>query len=79
MFDSFRLDAVKHISPKFYKEWLDYLNETFHKKFFTVAEYWSTDIKFLNEYLDAMENRVQLFDVPLHHNFYDASKKGKDY
>ena len=29
--DSFRLDAVKHISANFYKEWLDYLNETFKK------------------------------------------------
>lgn len=77
--DSFRLDAVKHISPKFYKEWLDYINETFHKKFFAIAEYWSNDLKFLLEYLDIMENRVQLFDVPLHHNFYLASLKGKDY
>ncbi|MBV9960717.1 MAG: alpha-amylase [Parafilimonas sp.] len=78
-FDSLRLDAVKHISPDFYKEWLDYLNETFQKKFFTVAEYWSSDLHFLHEYLNVMEDRVQLFDVPLHHNLYDASMKGKDY
>jgi alpha-amylase len=77
--DSLRLDAVKHISPQFYKEWLDYLNETFQKNFLTVAEYWSNDLKFLLEYLDAMENRVQLFDVPLHHNLFEASKRGKDY
>lgn len=77
--DSFRLDAVKHISANFYKEWLDYLNQTFKKQFFTVAEYWSSDLKYLHEYLDVMENRVQLFDVPLHHNFFDASKKGKDF
>ena len=77
--DSFRLDAVKHISVKFYKEWLDYLNQTFNKEFFTIAEYWSNDLNFLHEYLDAIENRVQLFDVPLHHNFYEASKQGKDY
>jgi len=77
--DSLRLDAVKHISPQFYKEWLDYLNEIFQKKFFTVAEYWSNDLKYLLEYLDAMESRVQLFDVPLHHNFYQASLQGKDY
>lgn len=77
--DSLRLDAVKHISPHFYKEWLDYLSETFQKEIFTVAEYWSQDMNFLNEYLDVMENRVQLFDVPLHHNFYEASKQGKDF
>jgi alpha-amylase len=77
--DSLRLDAVKHISPGFYKEWLDYLNETFKKKFFTVAEYWSSNLKFLHEYLDVMQDRVQLFDVPLHNKFFDASKKGKDF
>lgn len=77
--DCFRLDAVKHISVKFYKEWLDFLNQTFNKQFFTIAEYWSRDIKYLHEYLDAMEGRVQLFDVPLHHNFFEASKQGKDY
>jgi alpha-amylase len=26
-----------------------------------------------------MEDRVQLFDVPLHHNLFDASKRGKDF
>lgn len=77
--DSFRLDAVKHISVNFYKEWLDYLNKTFNKNFFTIAEYWSQDLNCLHDYLDAIENRVQLFDVPLHHNFYQASKQGKDY
>ncbi len=77
--DSLRLDAVKHISTRFYKEWLDYLSETFQKQFLTVAEFWSQDLKLLHEYIDAMENRVQLFDVPLHHNFYVASKQGKDY
>ena len=46
--DSFRLDAVKHISVNFYKEWLDYLDQTFNKKFFTVAEYWSSNLNFLN-------------------------------
>lgn len=77
--DCFRLDAVKHISVKFYKEWLDCMNNLFKKQFFTIAEYWSFDLKYLHEYLDAMEGRVQLYDVPLHHNFYEASKKGKDY
>ena len=77
--DGFRLDAVKHISPQFYKEWLDFLNETFGKKFFTVAEYWSPNLDHLHAYLDAMERRVQLFDVPLHRNFYHASKERKNF
>lgn len=77
--DSFRLDAVKHISPEFYKEWLDHLNGTFQKEFLTVGEYWNQNIDNLESYIDRLENRVQLFDVPLHYHFHEASKQGKDY
>ena len=77
--DSFRLDAVKHISPEFYKEWLDHMNGTFQKKFLTVGEYWNQDVSNLKKYVEALEGRVQLFDVPLHYHFYEASRQGKDY
>ena len=77
--DSFRLDAVKHISPDFYKDWLDYMNDTFNKKFFSIAEYWNQDLEVLNQYLDEMGDRVQLFDVPLHYNFHRAATEGKNF
>ena len=35
-FQGVRLDAVKHISPKFYNEWLAFMRTTFGEEFFAV-------------------------------------------
>jgi alpha-amylase len=77
--DGLRLDAVKHITPSFFIEWLDYLKHEFKKDFFVIAEYWSSNTDVLTRYIDALECRTQLFDVPLHWNFHDASRGGVDY
>ena len=72
--DGFRLDAVKHIRAGFYKEWLENIKEEFAKDFFTVGEYWSTNILAINNYLKEVDYSMKLFDVPLHYNLYNASK-----
>ncbi|RYF98463.1 MAG: alpha-amylase, partial [Chitinophagaceae bacterium] len=77
--DGLRLDAVKHISHHFYNEWLDYLNAEYKKKIFCVAEYWSDDVTKLEKYIDATGDKAMLFDVPLHLNFYKASRSGNNY
>lgn len=77
--DGFRLDAVKHISPDFITDWLDYMRHTFQKDFFCVSEYWRQDPDVLLHYLQVVGDRTQLFDVPLHYNFFKASKEGKDF
>lgn len=77
--DGFRLDAVKHINFRFFREWLGYLRDTFQKDFFCVAEYWSTKRQPIIDYCNALEQKTQVFDVPLHYNFYEASQKKKDY
>lgn len=77
--DGFRLDAVKHISSDFYPEWIHYLNETFQRHFFCIGEYWKTDLEHLLGYLDSTHHMIQLFDVPLHFNFHEASRQGGDY
>lgn len=41
--DGFRLDAVKHISFGFYKNWLAEMRRYAGKNFFAVGEYWSKD------------------------------------
>ena len=71
--DGFRLDAVKHIRRDFFPVWLDKLRQYSEKKLPTVGEYWSTNIDTLNEYIDATNGCMSLFDVPLHYNFYRAS------
>jgi alpha-amylase len=77
--DAFRLDAVKHISYQFMNEWLDHLRNHFKKNILAIGEYWRHDVSHLLKYIDATGGRVQLFDVPLHFNFYNASMQGVDY
>ncbi len=77
--DGFRLDALKHITPNFFPEWLDHLNRKFKKNFFCVGEYWQNNVYALMNYIATTGERIKLFDVPLHFNFYDASQRGDDY
>lgn len=76
--DALRLDAVKHISFPFYRELLsDIRNES--GDYPAVGEYWSGDIERLLYYLDAVDNKMSLFDVALHYNFFHAAQAGADY
>lgn len=78
-FDGVRLDAVKHISPLFYNEWLDYMRSV-KQDLFAVGEYWAPgDLPLLLKYIDATEGRMSLFDAALHKNFHEASKAGNNY
>jgi alpha-amylase len=74
------MDAVKHMSPKIINEWVDYVRSLKDENMFVVAEYWNVhSVDALKKYIDATEGKVQLFDAPLHHNFFVASKLGVDY
>lgn len=77
--DGMRLDAIKHINDRFIKEFLEVVRADRGKDFYAVGEYWKQDINSLNEYLSAVDYNVDLFDVTLHYNMYQASKDGKDY
>lgn len=79
-FDGVRLDAVKHISPKFYNEWLGCLRAATGKEIFAVGEYWAPgDIDRLHRYLDSTEGNMSLFDTALHLNLHQASAAGNTY
>lgn len=79
-FDGVRLDAVKHISPGFYNEWLDRIRQQTGKEIFAVGEYWAPGLlPLLLRYAEATEGRMSLFDSSLHHNFHTASNSGKEY
>lgn len=70
----FRLDAVKHISTDFLKEWIDHMKEACGLDFFFVAENWNIEsVAPLQHYLEITEGRLQLFDSLLHHNLFLAS------
>ena len=77
--DGVRIDAVKHITPDFFVEWLDHLR-TIKPDLFAVGEYWAPgELPLLLRYIEATEGRMSLFDSSLHHAFYYASLAGKDY
>ncbi len=79
-FNGVRLDAVKHISPKFYNEWLDFMKWQTGGEFFAVGEYWAPgNLPLMLKYLEATEEKMKLFDACLQNNFHKASKGGKDY
>ncbi len=77
--DGFRLDAIKHISSWFFVEWLDHLRKYIGRDFFCVGEYWTSDLRTLEWYIHATGERMSVFDVPLHFNFYSASQAGGHY
>lgn len=76
-YDGFRLDAIKHINFGFFKKWIEAMD--LPKELFVIGEYWSHDVRALTNYLMEEEFSMSLFDVPLHYNFYEASKKEARY
>lgn len=77
-FEGVRLDAVKHISPDFYKEWLHNLRANTGKNIFAVGEYWAPGLlELLLRYIEATEGSMSLFDASLQHNFHLASQSGE--
>ncbi|QEC43030.1 alpha-amylase [Pseudobacter ginsenosidimutans] len=77
--DGFRLDAVKHITVKFFKEFIPYIREVYGRDFFCIAEYWSHNKDSIIQYCNELEQYCLMYDVPLHFNMYEASMKKKDY
>jgi alpha-amylase len=77
--DGFRLDAIKHIDEKFMKSFVINVRENTSKDFYVVGEYWNVEVSKLEKYLNDVDYNLNLFDVPLHYNFFQASQKGNNY
>lgn len=77
--NGFRLDAVKHIPPAFFVEWLDHVRSQTRNRLFAVGEYWLNNLAVLHRYLEATGYRMSLFDVPLHYRLHAASLRGNAY
>lgn len=78
-FDGFRMDAIKHMDRNFTSQFVDEMRKERGEDFFVVGEYWNGDIESLKEFSEATGNKIALFDVPLHYNFFTASQQGKDF
>lgn len=59
----FRIDAAKHISRAFIREWVTSIPTSSAMTF--VAEYWTTNTEGLIAYLEGIDHVARVFDVPL--------------
>jgi alpha-amylase len=79
-FDGVRLDAVKHIAPSFYAEWLHRLRSQTGKEIYAVGEYWAPGhLDLLLKYIEATGGGMSLFDSSLNNNLYQASGAANNY
>ena len=81
----FRVDAVQHFSFAYTKDWIQHVNQAFHrhsggsKDVFVVGEVWSGDLSRITAWLDAVQHssghpQVFAFDAPLLYNFSRISE-----
>ena len=64
-----RLDAIKHYSAEFLRNFVQHIDQTVGRDWFIVGEYWRNDSDVLSSYIEYMNNRISLFDVKLVENF----------
>lgn len=77
--DGMRLDAAKHMSTGFQKDFAEHVRRTANSDFFVIGEYWTGDIRELVGYLEQMQYTVSAYDVPLLNKFSSLSKtRGAD-
>lgn len=77
--DGLRMDALKHISSEFVKDWIDFIREDIDSDFFIVGEFWKDDAEKIAAYSEKMDDRICAFDVPLHYNFFKASQERENF
>lgn len=68
-----RLDAAKHMSTKFQREFLAHVQKSRDPEFFVIGEYWTGHLPSLLKYLDDTENTIAAYDVPLLEKFSKIS------
>jgi len=77
--DGLRLDALKHLSSDFLKEWITYIKTELNPDCYVLGEFWKDDAEKIIRFSDKMNDLISCFDAPLHYNFFKASEEGKDY
>lgn len=77
--DGMRLDALKHIEDRFIADFITAVRAARGDDFYAVGEYWNGDFESLDAYLEAVGHKIDLFDVPLHYNMFQASQQGRNF
>lgn len=68
-----RLDAAKHFSAKFQKDFVNHIRSTANPDFFVIGEYWTADVQAIMDYLAMLEYDIAAYDVPLIEKFSKLS------
>lgn len=63
------MDAIKHYSAEFLRDFIRHVDHTVGRDWFIVGEYWREDSEVLARYIEFMNHRISLFDVRLLNNF----------
>ncbi len=71
--DGFRLDAAKHMSAPFIRDWLTRLREETGRELFSVAEYAIPETEAILTFFDQSGGSTRAFDFPLHYRFGEAA------
>ena len=77
--DGLRFDALKHIDRDFIRDFTSLLSGAVWWVFLHGGQYWSSSEAVKAKYLDATDYNVDLFDVGLHFNFYEAALGMENY
>ncbi|MCJ8153431.1 alpha-amylase [Chryseobacterium sp. SSA4.19] len=77
--DGIRLDALKHLSSDFLKEWISYIKTELNPDCFVLGEFWKDEPDKIARFSDKMDDMISCFDAPLHYNFFKASEEGSAY
>jgi len=77
--NGYRLDAIKHISHEFIKEFITQITQERGDEFYIVGEFWNPELASCQEFLDTVDYKIDLFDVSLHFKLRAASEAGSDF
>ncbi len=77
--EGIRLDALKHISSDFLKEWTQYIKTEINPECYILGEFWKDEAEKIEYFSDKMTDLISCFDAPLHYNFFRASEEGRNY
>ena len=73
------VETIKHIDSFFMRNFIRDVKEKQGQDFYVFGEFWNGNEEDNNTYLEKIEKRFDLVDVPLHNNLHKASLDGADY
>lgn len=77
--DGFRLDAIRHINDYFMRDFVEHTKTNQKDDFYIFGEYWTANLEKKQNYVVQTNYGIDLFDVGLHYNFYEAALSNENY